>query len=303
MHYFTVDEVVKGAKLKKMNIDEVTGTMLYLLNKGYVKGMRQLGIAYPTSIYITETGIDFLENKKPQSIKKSNSFLSKKVIPIVVAIIVAIAGIGGGAYYFSLNQNNESYIITDSDNAQIFSRIGNLQIIQTPIQKETLKDGEQGNLYVDTNAGFIIEKPSTNWYFMKVADYVEKINIEQGDDFLGGIFVATDKPGNVMVVVQKLHDPINFDLSKYIDRQITEGSKNVLNKEGTLTKKFVSPDGKWASFEGYVDLNVHEYARQILHKYDDKLYLIQTSSDSPEIIPDETKIELKTIVESFRIID
>ena len=82
MHYFMVDEVIEGAKLKKVKKDIITGILLYLTNKEYTKGIRQIGVPHPIGIYITEKGIDYFENlkiKSPQKNNNDNSHVSKKL--------------------------------------------------------------------------------------------------------------------------------------------------------------------------------------------------------------------------------
>lgn len=263
-----------------------------------------------TALYsarINRDGISHLDIMTPsETIRKRSFSLSRKqIISIIIGVLVVIGGGSGTVYYFTVNvnpQNTGDITVTNSEHIQIVTNNGKLEVNQTPMAGNILEDGEQGNLYVDKKAGFTIQKPNVNWYFMNVADYVKKSGKGVINEYyLGGVFVGTDKPSSVMVVVQKL--PISeFDLSKYIDDQINFGSKQILGQESTVVKKFVSPDGNWASFEGYVNSTAQGYGRQILHKYTDKLFLIQTTADPPETIDEETKNELKQIIESFRII-
>lgn len=61
MRYFELDEIIREAGLEDENRNVINGNALYLYDKKLVAGTRQMGVAHPTSLYITASGIDFVE--------------------------------------------------------------------------------------------------------------------------------------------------------------------------------------------------------------------------------------------------
>lgn len=70
MYYFELENIVKEGGLENEDPNVINGNALYLYNKKLVVGTRQLGIAHPTSLYINENGIDFVEQVCDKTIQK-----------------------------------------------------------------------------------------------------------------------------------------------------------------------------------------------------------------------------------------
>lgn len=221
----------------------------------------------------------------------------------IITVIIAF-GLFGATIAYNEFTKEAFYIVESPEGTEIFTFTGKLVFSTETQVKEELKDGKDGLVYTDKSAGFTIQKPNESWYFETVDDYIK--NSDLGFDprtnaYLGGVFVATDVPGNVMIISEKL--PENLDLNEHIDDQISR-AEELFGKEATVTKKFVSPSGNWAVFEGFFDFEEYkEYGRQILHKTNDKLFLIQTTGDPPNEMDEKIKSDLNQIVESFSIID
>lgn len=221
----------------------------------------------------------------------------------IITIIIAF-GLFGVTIAYNEFTKETFYIVESPEGIEIFTFTGKLVFSTETQVKEELKDGEDGLVYTDKLAGFTIQRPNENWYFETVEDYIKNSDLDfdpRPNSYLGGVFVATDVPGSIMVISQKL--PENLDLSEYIDDQISR-AEEIFGKEVTMTKKFVSTSGNWAVSEGFIDFEEYkEYVRQILHKSNDKLFLIQTTGDPPNEMDEKIKSDLNQIVESFNIID
>jgi hypothetical protein len=70
MRYCELEDIVKEAGLEKEDPNVINGNALYLYNKKLVVGTRQMGVAQPTSLYINENGIDFVEQVCDKTIQK-----------------------------------------------------------------------------------------------------------------------------------------------------------------------------------------------------------------------------------------
>ena len=70
MHYFEVDEIIRESGLENENRNVIDGNTLYLYDKKLVAGTRSMGVAAPTSLYITASGIDFVEYVYNNTIQK-----------------------------------------------------------------------------------------------------------------------------------------------------------------------------------------------------------------------------------------
>jgi len=252
----------------------------------------------------TKSDSDSKFSSKSPSQKTPGFHLTQKnslIIGIIVTVIIGLTTMGWTSYVTE-NSSQNSIEQSGNNNFAVNTNYGTINLNSNTINKDTFEEGEHGDRFTDKKAGFTVQKPNANWYFQDVGNFVNKFPEFSNtitNAYLGGIIIATDRPGNVLITVDLL--PENLDLSEYIDSQIKR-AEELFDTDFTITKKFISPDGNWAVFEATGKLTAQEYGRQILHKYEDRLYLIQTSGDPPNIMSEETKMELKQIVESFQII-
>jgi hypothetical protein len=68
-HQQQTDKVIEESGLSNIDKNEVYGDVVYLENKGLVKGQSALGYAYPLWMIITSYGIDTVENAVNNFIK------------------------------------------------------------------------------------------------------------------------------------------------------------------------------------------------------------------------------------------
>jgi len=73
LRYYSTDSVIKESGLGDIDINIVLGDVLYLKNKGLIRGMMVIGTAYPIQISIESHGIDTLENFVTRSVNTITS--------------------------------------------------------------------------------------------------------------------------------------------------------------------------------------------------------------------------------------
>lgn len=61
-HPQSIEQIISDAGLSSISLNEIYGDVVYLEDKGFIKGQSALGYAYPLWISITSQGIDFVEN-------------------------------------------------------------------------------------------------------------------------------------------------------------------------------------------------------------------------------------------------
>lgn len=180
MHFFTVEEIIEGAGLGNANREAVLGNLLYLYNKNFINGTRQLGVAHPTSAYINELGIDeyarLTNSDRPRSETASETGSTKKTrnltywTKVLVAIgIVSVVLIAVGLIVPYLNQHpsvensntsnintsniaqsNHQFggvIVNSSHNAVSFNQSGGIQ-----------SSGQSGGITANSITGSVINQ-------------------------------------------------------------------------------------------------------------------------------------------------
>ena len=72
-HHQQTDKVIEESGLSKEDKNDVYGDVVYLENKGLIKGQSALGHAYPQWMIITSYGIDTVENAVDNFMKNIDS--------------------------------------------------------------------------------------------------------------------------------------------------------------------------------------------------------------------------------------
>lgn len=286
MHHFKVEEIVQGAKLEKINIDEVTGMMLFLLNKKWVKGMRELGVAHPTAIYITETGIEKLselENKKiktPQPTPTKNPSNNRRNTVIYIAAIVGmIAGF---------------FVIFDS----IEERVNSLA--ENEIITDECVSGEFGLTIIECELGFEITRPNIKWLEITdfVSFYVPEEVISNTDSEVIGV-MTIGKKGNASLSIRVI------EIQQLTEQKFEDFANKFYEKLFATyhtyehSKPFIVGDNAIFEMIGTTESGSPHIWEYLLQKHNDRIYIFIEDVRTDRSNVKETISELKQIVNSF----
>lgn len=211
-----------------------------------------------------------------------------------------------GGIYFGLDQKfggNNPITVSESENVQIITNYGILELNQNAISENELQDGELGNLFVNLKAGFKIEKPNPKWFFVKdISTYGRTLGLEVPSGYVGGVFVHRINAAQIGVFVEQLSTIKTLDIDEYLERSAIESSKG-FNVNLEILDKVVSTDNDYGYIETIFSNSTHQrYDFVIVQKSADKLYTLHVNSFTPEIIPEDVVKEINFVVNSFRII-
>ena len=199
------------------------------------------------------------------------------------------------------NSTNQSIQVSDSQNINIHTGIGNIEISQNPIASDLVK--ETLNTCFNKEIGLLVEKPDANWFCVDLLEMRNEYGFDQPNKyFLGGIAVGRNSGELVLLVVYDNELLNHVTISEFIDMEIESSSKLIGREITILNKQIVDPQ-KYAIFEGEtmaLDNSGRKYAMQIYQNINDKLYMIQYGGDPPDIMHPEIKEEIRQIMKSFR---
>lgn len=90
-----------------------------------------------------------------------------------------------------------------------------------------------------------------------------------------------------------------FSLDDYVKTQINTITDNSDTK---ITVNKISPSYNWSIFGAEITLenNATIYGEQILEIHNNKLYMLQYSGMPPDIVDNQTKEEIRKIIDSFK---
>ena len=222
-------------------------------------------------------------------LSKTNTIIG--ILAIVVALAVGIPNL-----YFAMNPPVQDLIITE----RIPSESELILFEGKVIDPSSLPEGEAGFSYVNKTLGFMISNPTIDWHFTK---NLGKEKIRQGleppeSTFLGGVMTSWEDEITVFVAVFEGDDPTKQDLRRFIELQVKD-MPNYFPKGNA--KWFLSPEGNYAKLEGFFTEPDAEIL-QTLVKHNDMIYLIQTTINTPALLPEKIKIESEEIRDSFRFL-
>ena len=153
--------------------------------------------------------------------------------------------------------------------------------------------------YQDTEVGFQVTKPNSEWTIHKMSDELseEELRSLESKGFVEGVYVEKDHGREFTITVFDIQQD-NFDLHEYIDMQISQAEAMGAKP---LTEQ-VSPKNDWAIFamEGYGSGT--DYGEQLLFLKENRLYMLQYFGDSPSMINSDQISELQSIMDSFEVI-
>ena len=206
-------------------------------------------------------------------------------------ILSIISGASWLAWSFSDFYATQSYDALN--NEIVFSGFGEINLYNP--QKVDLFST---NMYQDKTLGFQISKPNNDWQIHSVLDHdlYDKLILLEPKGFVDGVFVEQDHDKRFMINVFDIQKD-NFSLHEYVDNQIE------LMESETIVISFeqISPKDDWGIF-AMEYLNDSQYVEQMLFLKDNRLYLLQYSGDSPQLLDSEEKEDFRHIMESFEVI-
>lgn len=206
-------------------------------------------------------------------------------------IISIISGTSWLVWSFSDSNSTQSYDVLNTE--IVFSGFGEIKLYNP--QKVNLFST---NIYQDKTLGFQISKPDNSWEIHSVLDHdlYDKLILLEPKGFVDGVFVEQNHDMRFMINIFDIQKE-NFSLHEYVDNQIE------LMKSETITNSFeqVSSKDDWAIF-AMEYLNDSQYVEQMLFLKDNRLYLLQYSGNSPQLLALETKKDFQYIMESFEVI-
>ena len=102
------------------------------------------------------------------------------------------------------------------------------------------------NIYQDTQLGFQISKPDSDWEIHSVLDELssDELNSLKAKGFLDGVYVEQNHNRQFMITIFDLQKE-NFSLHEFVDQQISlmDSQKNI-----TVPFEQISPENDWALF-------------------------------------------------------
>ena len=154
------------------------------------------------------------------------------------------------------------------------------------------------NTYQDKTLGFQISKPEGNWEIHSALDELssEKLSVLESKGFVDGLFVEQDHDQRFMLTVFDIQKE-NFSLHEFVDNQI----ELMETQDWILSLEQVSPKDDWAIF-AMKSSDEKQYGEQMMFLKENRLYMLQYSGSSPQLLDLETKKDFQYIMESFEVI-
>ncbi|WP_428325971.1 hypothetical protein [Nitrosopumilus sp.] len=154
------------------------------------------------------------------------------------------------------------------------------------------------NFYEDTNLGFVIFKPNSNWEIHSAVDEFESEELEslKTIGFVDGIFIEQNHNKQFLLTIFDIQKE-DFSLHEYIDDQISL----MESQNYDIPFEQVSPDNDWAIF-AVNDSVSQTYGEQFLILKENRLYMLQYTGDHPETLSIKQKENINFIMDSFEVI-
>jgi len=154
------------------------------------------------------------------------------------------------------------------------------------------------NIYKNSQLGYQISKPNSDWEIHSVLDELslDELKFLETKGFLDGVYIEQDHDRRFMLTVFNTQKE-NFFLHEYVKEQIYQ------TKIPDIIIPFeqVSPENDWAIFAMKLP-DKEKYGEQILFLKEGRLYMLQYSGNSPQIINSEQKNDFQFIMDSFEVI-
>ena len=156
------------------------------------------------------------------------------------------------------------------------------------------------NIYQDTQLGFQVSKPNNDWEIHSVLDELnsDELNSLKAKGFLDGVYVEQNHNRKFMITVFDIPKE-NFSLHEFVDQQIAqmESQKGIV-----IPFEQVSPENDWALFAVESSNENKQYDEQLLFLKEDRLYMLQYSGESPQVLNSDQKKDFQSIMDSFEVI-
>jgi len=155
------------------------------------------------------------------------------------------------------------------------------------------------DVYQDTQLGFQISKPNNDWEIHSVLNDLnsDELDLLKTKGFLDGVYVEQNHNKRFMLTIFDIQQD-NFSLHDYVDNQIALiESQNI-----EIPFEQVSPQNDWAIFAIQVINDNEQYGEQLLFLKENKLFILQYSGDSPQILDSDQKKNFQLIMDSFEVI-
>ena len=153
--------------------------------------------------------------------------------------------------------------------------------------------------YQDKEVGFQVSKPDSGWTIHKMADELseDEVRALESKGFVDGVYLEKDHGKEFTITVFDIRQD-NFDLHKYIDKQISD----IESSDVKVLTEQVSSKNDWAifTFDG-PDAGM-SYGEQMLFFKENRLYMLQYFGNSPDLLNSAQKSELQFIMDSFEVI-
>ncbi len=154
--------------------------------------------------------------------------------------------------------------------------------------------------YQDAQLGFQVSKPGDDWDIHSAVDEIDtaELALLKTKGFLDGLYVEQSHDKRFMITVFDIQKE-NLSLHEFVDQQISlvESQRNA-----TVVFEQVSPENDWALFalESYDESK--QYDEQLLFLKEGRLYMLQYSGESPQVLSSDQKNDFKFILDSFEVI-
>ena len=157
------------------------------------------------------------------------------------------------------------------------------------------------SVYYDDELGFMITRPSGEWNFDEDIDDILAQNSDKllANGFLDGIYVESDGKKQIFVGVFDRQQIPEFSFESYIDNRISQIESHFISDLQTKNTQ-----DNWGSFAIQFDANGEsKYGTELMQVHGNKLYMLQYVGDSPEILDDKKREEIRIIFDSFSLLD
>lgn len=214
-----------------------------------------------------------------------------KIIQVILILTIASGTLGLGMW-FSADILDAPKNVT-SDTKVAVSGFGEIKLYEP--DKVNLFST---NTYQDTSLRFQISKPNSDWEIHSTLDELssEILAFLKSKGFLDGVYIEQNHDKRFMLTVFDVQKE-DFSLQEYVDDQIyLMKSKNFV-----IPFEQVSPEDDWALF-AVKSFNDKQYREHLLFMTENRLFMLQYSGVSPQLLDSEQKKDFKLIMDSFEVI-
>jgi len=250
----------------------IVGSECYKLRKEEYLEFSQAQVGAQIDYRITSKGEKELEKST------SNPYLSPKMILAIIGFVTLFLG-GGTLIAVTINVGDE----TDTNLPEI-------------------KDGVDGNRYVNQTMGFTIEKPDDTWYFITdLEKFRDEYNIPKPSNVLIDILVAKAiTHDTVGVQVRNIVYEVDSDLEKRVTKYLEQKS---LEFQIENIEKDVSIGGDYAYFSYDTIQDAQKFhTLRIFKLANDKFYELGAVYEITKPISVDLENDINCITKSFQTI-